>query len=136
MLKPTAADAGGVTLTAAPPAMTSAESRARLRVCTRHLQRDCRNTGLVSSIVACSWMGRLYPSFIHTAAGQRFSTRYNVKMATASDLPLTEPRADTAPLRFVTAASLFDGHDAAINIMRRIIQAQGAEVIQIGRAHV
>src|SRR5690348_8020217 len=53
-------------------------------------------------------------------------------MATASDLPITEPRADTAPLRFVTAASLFDGHDAAINIMRRIIQAQGAEVIHLG----
>ena len=31
------------------------------------------------------------------------------------------------PLRFVTAASLFDGHDAAINVMRRLIQAQGAE---------
>jgi len=29
-------------------------------------------------------------------------------------------------VRFVTAASLFDGHDAAINIMRRILQAQGA----------
>ena len=29
------------------------------------------------------------------------------------------------PVRFVTAASLFDGHDAAINIMRRLIQAQG-----------
>src|SRR5487761_2463473 len=38
----------------------------------------------------------------------------------------------SAPLRFVTAASLFDGHDAAINIMRRIIQAQGAEVIHLG----
>ena len=36
------------------------------------------------------------------------------------------------PLRFVTAASLFDGHDAAINVMRRIIQAQGAEVIHLG----
>ncbi len=36
------------------------------------------------------------------------------------------------PLRFVTAASLFDGHDAAINIMRRIIQSQGAEVIHLG----
>jgi methylmalonyl-CoA mutase len=35
-------------------------------------------------------------------------------------------------LRFVTAASLFDGHDAAINIMRRLIQAQGAEVIHLG----
>jgi methylmalonyl-CoA mutase len=37
-----------------------------------------------------------------------------------------------APVRFVTAASLFDGHDAAINIMRRILQAQGAEVIHLG----
>jgi len=37
-----------------------------------------------------------------------------------------------SPLRFVTAASLFDGHDAAINIMRRLIQAQGAEVIHLG----
>ncbi len=36
------------------------------------------------------------------------------------------------PVRFVTAASLFDGHDASINIMRRILQAQGAEVIHLG----
>jgi isobutyryl-CoA mutase len=36
------------------------------------------------------------------------------------------------PVRFVTAASLFDGHDAAINIMRRILQTQGAEVIHLG----
>ncbi|MFC4587810.1 fused isobutyryl-CoA mutase/GTPase IcmF [Sphaerisporangium corydalis] len=36
------------------------------------------------------------------------------------------------PVRVVTAAALFDGHDAAINIMRRILQAQGAEVIHLG----
>ena len=36
------------------------------------------------------------------------------------------------PVRIVTAASLFDGHDAAINIMRRILQAGGAEVIHLG----
>jgi isobutyryl-CoA mutase len=36
------------------------------------------------------------------------------------------------PVRFVTAASLFDGHDAAINIMRRSCRAQGAEVIHLG----
>ena len=48
----------------------------------------------------------------------------------ATELPGTEGRA--APLRFVTAASLFDGHDAAINIMRRLIQAQGVEVIHLG----
>ncbi|MEO7244049.1 MAG: fused isobutyryl-CoA mutase/GTPase IcmF, partial [Rubrivivax sp.] len=35
-------------------------------------------------------------------------------------------------LRFVTAASLFDGHDAAINIMRRILQGMGSEVIHLG----
>ena len=35
-------------------------------------------------------------------------------------------------LRVVTAASLFDGHDAAINIMRRILQSQGCEVIHLG----
>ncbi len=35
-------------------------------------------------------------------------------------------------VRFVTAASLFDGHDAAINIMRRILQGMGAEVIHLG----
>ncbi len=50
----------------------------------------------------------------------------------ASQIPATEPRTDATPLRFVTAGSLFDGHDAAINIMRRIIQAQGAEVIHLG----
>ena len=36
------------------------------------------------------------------------------------------------PIRFVTAASLFDGHDAAINIVRRVLQSAGAEVIHLG----
>ena len=35
-------------------------------------------------------------------------------------------------IRIVTAASLFDGHDASINVMRRIIQSTGAEVIHLG----
>ncbi|PPE73688.1 methylmalonyl-CoA mutase [Solimonas fluminis] len=39
---------------------------------------------------------------------------------------------EATPLRFVTAASLFDGHDAAINVMRRLIQGKGAEVIHLG----
>lgn len=38
----------------------------------------------------------------------------------------------TYKVRFVTASSLFDGHDASINIMRRILQASGAEVIHLG----
>jgi isobutyryl-CoA mutase len=44
-----------------------------------------------------------------------------------TDKPVTE-----APLRFVTVASLFDGHDAAINVMRRLIQDRGAEVVHLG----
>ena len=50
----------------------------------------------------------------------------------ATDLPGVSGQTREAPLRFVTAASLFDGHDAAINIMRRLIQARGAEVIHLG----
>jgi isobutyryl-CoA mutase len=50
----------------------------------------------------------------------------------ATHVPASESQHETTPLRFVTAASLFDGHDAAINIMRRIIQSQGAEVIHLG----
>jgi len=43
-----------------------------------------------------------------------------------------ETAGSAVPLRFVSAASLFDGHDAAINIIRRILQAHGAEVIHLG----
>ena len=43
-----------------------------------------------------------------------------------------EPVALENDVRFVTAASLFDGHDAAINVMRRILQSSGAEVIHLG----
>ncbi len=42
------------------------------------------------------------------------------------------PYVSTNKIRFVTAASLFDGHDASINIMRRILQSSGAEVIHLG----
>jgi len=50
----------------------------------------------------------------------------------ANDFPGVIGQTNKAPLRFVTAASLFDGHDAAINIMRRLIQAQGTEVVHLG----
>jgi methylmalonyl-CoA mutase len=55
-------------------------------------------------------------------------------MTTESDLlDLTDATdRDPLPLRFVTAASLFDGHDAAINVMRRLIQDSGAEVVHLG----
>ena len=46
--------------------------------------------------------------------------------------PEQKPYQPKNHIRIVTAASLFDGHDAAINIMRRIIQSTGAEVIHLG----
>ncbi|MHC5903605.1 fused isobutyryl-CoA mutase/GTPase IcmF [Streptomyces sp. S6] len=45
---------------------------------------------------------------------------------------MTELHRPRNPVRLVTASALFDGHDASINIMRRIFQAQGAEVIHLG----
>lgn len=42
------------------------------------------------------------------------------------------PDTQRTPLRFVTGSSLFDGHDAAINMIRRLLQSQGAEVIHLG----
>ncbi|WP_372727794.1 methylmalonyl-CoA mutase family protein, partial [Nocardioides sp.] len=45
---------------------------------------------------------------------------------------MTELHKPAHPVRLVTASSLFDGHDASINIMRRIFQSQGAEVIHLG----
>jgi methylmalonyl-CoA mutase len=54
-------------------------------------------------------------------------------VATSVSPPSTSAAtAAVAPLRFITAASLFDGHDAAINIMRRLIQSLGGEVIHLG----
>jgi len=50
----------------------------------------------------------------------------------AEQIAATPTSCANAPLRFVTAASLFDGHDAAINLMRRLIQAEGCEVIHLG----
>jgi methylmalonyl-CoA mutase len=58
--------------------------------------------------------------------------RMSTPVAHTAEGHVPASRTDAAPLRFVTAASLFDGHDAAINIMRRLIQAQGAEVIHLG----
>ncbi|MEN9417427.1 MAG: hypothetical protein RI988_1047 [Pseudomonadota bacterium] len=50
----------------------------------------------------------------------------------AADFKALAEYRPTHKVRFVTAASLFDGHDAAINIMRRILQGMGAEVIHLG----
>ena len=52
--------------------------------------------------------------------------------ASGATSPAAEGYQPTHHIRIVTAASLFDGHDAAINIMRRILQSSGAEVIHLG----
>src|SRR5215813_25634 len=49
-----------------------------------------------------------------------------------SEAPVSEAAGARGPVRAVTAAALFDGHDAAINIMRRLLQAAGAEVVHLG----
>ena len=46
--------------------------------------------------------------------------------------PQAAPDSSNRPLRFVSAASLFDGHDAAINMIRRLLQSHGAEVVHLG----
>ena len=54
-------------------------------------------------------------------------------MSTAiEDVSLPVKDGTAPPLRVISAASLFDGHDAAINIIRRLLQAHGAEVIHLG----
>ena len=57
------------------------------------------------------------------------STQPHLK-GSSQDLPGAE--ASHSPLRFVSAASLFDGHDAAINMIRRLLQSNGAEVVHLG----
>jgi isobutyryl-CoA mutase len=53
-------------------------------------------------------------------------------MSTAARDVQSLPGREARPMRFITAASLFDGHDAAINIIRRILQSHGAEVVHLG----
>src|SRR5258706_13000938 len=61
--------------------------------------------------------------------------RSEIGILAMTDLSVRKKLAPYRPankVRFVTAAALFDGHDASINIMRRILQASGAEVIHLG----
>jgi methylmalonyl-CoA mutase len=52
--------------------------------------------------------------------------------ADAADAAATSAVGQLAPLRFISAAALFDGHDAAINMIRRLLQSHGAEVVHLG----
>jgi len=56
----------------------------------------------------------------------------NARLGTDAAAAGSAPAAARPPLRFVSAASLFDGHDAAINMIRRLLQARGAEVVHLG----
>ncbi|HEY5810149.1 MAG TPA: cobalamin-dependent protein, partial [Povalibacter sp.] len=56
----------------------------------------------------------------------------SASLARSTPTSTQAPELRGKPLRFVTAASLFDGHDAAINMIRRLLQAHGAEVIHLG----
>ena len=61
-----------------------------------------------------------------------YSVNYNSNNECLLQMKQIAPYMPKHKVRIVTAASLFDGHDAAINIMRRIIQATGVEVIHLG----
>jgi isobutyryl-CoA mutase len=56
----------------------------------------------------------------------------NARLGTNAAATGSAPAVARPPLRFVSAASLFDGHDAAINMIRRLLQARGAEVVHLG----
>ena len=56
----------------------------------------------------------------------------NASTRGSAALPQAVPEGAARPLRLVSAASLFDGHDAAINMIRRLLQAHGAEVVHLG----
>ncbi len=71
-----------------------------------------------------------------TITGKTVKTDKNsdqkVRQPSGNGRPQPQPYKPKHKVRFVTAASLFDGHDASINIMRRILQSTGAEVIHLG----
>ncbi|HWX70518.1 MAG TPA: methylmalonyl-CoA mutase family protein [Steroidobacteraceae bacterium] len=56
----------------------------------------------------------------------------NARLGTDAAAAGAAPAVARPPLRFVSAASLFDGHDAAINMIRRLLQVRGAEVVHLG----
>src|SRR6056300_792561 len=61
-----------------------------------------------------------------------YAEAFAMSSAPQQVIDIPSAQANKAQVRVVTAASLFDGHDAAINIMRRILQSSGAEVIHLG----
>ena len=75
----------------------------------------------------CDWGEKVLN--LHPALAESPDRESEVATISSYSMPVHHP---PDRVRVVTAASLFDGHDASINIMRRILQAQGAEVIHLG----
>ena len=73
--------------------------------------------------------GRAYADRSRSGGLRRRPSERRVSSVAPASQPLAAGR---APIRVVTAAALFDGHDASINIIRRMLQSQGAEVIHLG----
>src|SRR5215212_5235735 len=72
------------------------------------------------------------PSTIRPASGKRLTQGAQSMTDLSTAPPATRTAERHSAVRFVTAASLFDGHDASINIIRRMLQASGVEVIHLG----
>src|SRR6204780_5908418 len=63
---------------------------------------------------------------------QRNGVGMSAKSSVQAESASITPQIPQRTLRFVSAASLFDGHDAAINMIRPLLQAHGAEVVHLG----
>jgi methylmalonyl-CoA mutase len=74
---------------------------------------------------------RLFTNLAEKRRNSTFDSPEKTRLISAT-MQDAQPYTPKHKIRIVTAASLFDGHDAAINIMRRIIQSSGAEVIHLG----
>ena len=105
----------------------------------RHRRRLGVVAGVVALIVAVLAVSVVVPALpSRTAtssierAGKGTFYLFDCLTDLAADYKALAEYRPTNKVRFVTAASLFDGHDAAINIMRRILQNMGAEVIHLG----
>src|SRR5436309_7733717 len=121
------------------PAMRSTRSRAGgVRRATAAATK-CAETVPLSMVCAAPEVSKTNRHF--AIFGHRFHANSPVECHATENPPMTDLSAEykalaeyrpTNKVRFVTAAALFDGHDAAINIMRRILMSMGAEVIHLG----
>ena len=73
-----------------------------------------------------------YPDSENQALDRCLSKRVDMAKPQTKILEISPAESGSQNIRVVTAARLFDGHDVAINIMRRILQSSGAEVIHLG----